>query len=47
MRVENAQLIERGWATLPPEYRVPEQLHALDGKFPGRNLVPGREGRAT
>jgi squalene synthase HpnC len=30
MSVDNAQLIERGWAALPPEYRIPEHPPTLD-----------------
>ena len=30
MTVDNAQLIERGWAALPPEYRIPEHPPTLD-----------------
>ena len=29
MTVDNAQLIERGWAALPPEYRMPEHPPTL------------------
>src|SRR5271167_1265123 len=29
MTIDNAQLIERGWAALPPEYRIPEHPPTL------------------